>query len=216
MAAGNGDAWLGSLVDQLKQVPGPVVLSINHEPENDTNGTTQTAATFKAMNEHVTAFIAKRGGANVWFGPILMSSKYNPYLTPRASVRLRATDWVSAKSGRVFMFDAYNHYSPNSGKKWRSVDQTFGPMLASLKAVDATKPVGVAEYGVRENPSAPSAAANWMKEAYSYNLAAGVSFMSYFSSNQNVNDGGTSWTLSGARLDAFTSRLKLTTSVLLH
>ncbi len=225
IAAGQSDAWLRDIIGRLNAIGRPVLWTINHEPENDTNGTTQTAASFKAMCERVAAM--QPAGSLVKFGPVLMSGKYNPIPTPNASTRLKVTDWVSAKSGQYFGFDAYNHFDPTSGKPWRSVSDTFDWMvnggqfrtqapILGLKDVDPNKPIVVAEYGTREDPKDLSRAPKWMREFYKYSLAQHLAGTSWFSSANNVNDGGSTWKLSGARLEAFKTESWYLTSVLMR
>jgi hypothetical protein len=213
VANGKYDAWVNDIINQLSTIDGPVLWTIHHEPENDVNGTTQTDATFKAMCIRVTKMNDAKGDKQLFFGPTLMSGKYNPIATPNDSVRLKATDWVSANSGDFFAFDGYNHYDPTSGKKWRSVNDTFSYMVADLRAIDSSKPIVIAEYGVRDYAGDPTKAPAWITEAYNYGLTNHIAAMSYFSSSQNVNDGGSTWELTGARLTEWLRLLKLPTSV---
>lgn len=209
IAAGRSDAWVQTIVSQLAALPGIVLWSIHHEPENDVNGTTMTAATFKAMCQHVNAMST----GNAWFGPILMSGKYNPIATPDATKRLKVGDWVAPDSGRWFGFDGYNHFDAASGLKWRTVEDTFGwfvggktfkgALLPGLRDINPNVPIVLCEYGVREDPADPNRASAWLAEAYEWCISHGLAGMSYFSSANNVNDGGSSWKLSGARLAAF-------------
>lgn len=222
VAAGKHDAWVRGIIARLTAIGKPVLWSIHHEPENDTNGSTLTAATFKAMNEHVTAMHDPAG--LVRFGPILMSGKYNPIPTPNPRVRLKVQDWASATSGHFLGFDAYNHFDPSSGKPWRTVANTVGWIvdggtfrgveILGLGDIAPALPLVWAEYGVREDPATPGRASAWLTEAYDWCLAHDVDAMSYFSSAQNVNDGGGTWKLTGPRLATFDTLIHRPTSLL--
>ena len=225
MAGGSQDAWVKNIVNGLAAIAGPVCWSIHHEPENDVNGTSMTAATFKAMCGRVAGLHPAPSQSGVWFGPTLMGGKYNQISTPNTSVRQYLKDWVHPACHAGF-FDGYNHWTPGGQAKWRTVPDTFDHMVngyrdkrtgvtyQGYKQLLPGKPIVIAEYGVRYDSTSTYDAVTWMADAYTYATSQGLAGMSFFSSNQNVNDGGTAWTLDGARRDEFKKLLLRTTSVL--
>jgi len=226
MADGAADNWAMNIIAGLKDVRGPVLWTIHHEPENDVNGTNMTAASFKAMYGRIAALHPSPSTSGVWFGPTLMGGKYNQLSTPNLARRQFLDDWVHPAAHAGF-FDAYNHWSPGGSARWRSVPQTFDHMVngytdrrsgaeyPGYNQVLPGKPIVIAEYGVRYDPTGTYDAVQWMNDAYAYGTANGVAGMSFFSSDRNVNDGGTAWTLDGPRLDAFRQLLRQSTSMLL-
>lgn len=225
MAGGSQDTWIKNIVNGLAAITGPVCWSIHHEPENDVNGTSMTAATFKAMCGRVAGLHPAPSQSGVWFGPTLMGGKYNQISTPNTSVRQYLKDWVHPACHAGF-FDGYNHWTPGGLAKWRTVPDTFDHMVngyrdkrtgvtyQGYKQLLPGKPIVIAEYGVRYDSTGTYDAVAWMADAYTYATSQGLAGMSFFSSNQNVNDGGTAWTLDGARRDEFKKLLLRTSSVL--
>lgn len=225
MAGGSQDPWIKNIVSGLAAIAGPVCWTIHHEPENDVNGTSMTAATFKAMCGRVAGLHPAPSQSGVWFGPTLMGGKYNQISTPNTSVRQYLKDWVHPACHAGF-FDGYNHWTPGGQAKWRTVPDTFDHMVngyrdkrtgvtyQGYKQLLPGKPIVIAEYGVRYDSTGTYDAVVWMADAYAYATSQGLAGMSFFSSNQNVNDGGTAWTLDGARRDEFKKLLLRTSSVL--
>lgn len=219
VANGSQDAWLMSIINGFNSLDKQTCWSIHHEPENDVNGTTRTPATFKAMSRYVNTLSTGKA----WFGPIIMSGLYNPVAQPNDSKRLILTDWVAPDSGRFFGADGYNHFDPASGKKWRSVEDTFGwyiggkifkgVLVPGFRDINADVPIISCEYGVRDDPTGVNSASAWMQESYTYCLTKKIGGMSFFSSPKNVNDGGGSWQLAGSRLVVFTQNANDSRSV---
>jgi hypothetical protein len=198
-ANGAYDQWFIDRITALNAV-GPLVFCLDHEPENDPGK--GVAADFKAMYLHYKPLVDAHA-PNLTFTPIIMSGKYNPYATPNPAVRLNYADWVDPAGCHAFGADGYNHYSPDGIQNWRTPSEVFQPAIDGFHALDASKPIIWAEYGVRAYPGDPSRARRWLWEAYQLCLKNGVSALSFFSSDRNVNDGGTAWTLDGARLTTF-------------
>lgn len=225
MAGGSQDAWIKNIINGLAAIAGPVCWTIHHEPENDVNGTSMTAGTFKAMCGRVAGLHPASSQSGVWFGPTLMGGKYNQISTPNTSVRQYLKDWVHPACHAGF-FDGYNHWTPGGQAKWRTVPDTFDHMVngyrdkrtgvayQGYKQLLPGKPIVIAEYGVRYDSTGTYDAVAWMADAYTYATSQGLAGMAFFSSNQNVNDGGTAWTLDGARRDEFKKLLLRTSSVL--
>jgi hypothetical protein len=188
VAAGAYDSWLNGLIRGLGGLGFPVLLCINHEPENDVGGTGMKPSDWVAMYNR--AIDMGASAASLTFVPILMRWTFDP-----RSGR-NPNDWLVAKS-KVFGIDVYNDWSPTDGLRWRS----FQDLLTVVRPWAGSKPIVVAEYGVHNDPSQSGRAAQWMKDAYNYSKSSGISVMSYFDSWQNSHFGA--WTLDGERLTAF-------------
>lgn len=100
---GNGgdEAWCQSIANQFATVPGPVMLTINHEPEGD-----GVLADWIKMHDHVYAYTQNK--PNIMFGPILTG--YNWVIDPNPAYKLDSS-WPGAfNSGDFIGFDDYNYY----------------------------------------------------------------------------------------------------------
>lgn len=205
MAAGKHDDWLAQLGQLAAALP--AVLCLHHEPENDI-GTGQQPGDYKAMYTHARPLIEK-AAPKIALTPIYMSGKYNPVSTPNPAIRLRLEDWLDPAMCGAVGFDAYNHWTSGGTAAWRTVPDTFGHFLDDIARVAPSLPVYVAEWGVRTDPATPGKAAQWMHDAHTYLTGRSVKAMSFFSSSQNVNDGGTPWALIGGdeRTTAFAQLL---------
>lgn len=200
VASGSQDAWLVGMMNALATVPGPVWLCLHHEPSDDV-GTGQTPADYVAMYQH--AYPLKP--ANVAMVPILQSAPFDPTVGGRGDI----TAWYDAAAMDLCGIDTYNHWYPGGTNKWRD-PATVASFFDQLTQFG--KPIALAEYGVRTDPATPGKAAQWMRDFHDLLVARGdVVAMSFFDSEQNVNDGGTPWTLDYAgdqeRLEAFKALL---------
>jgi hypothetical protein len=189
VARGAHDSWLNRLVDRAGAVPGPVFLTIHHEPENDAGAAGMQPRHWVAMQERAIAKAARRA-PNVTIVPVLMGWTFEPRSGRNPG------HWV-VPSARVFGFDTYNSWSPTNGKKWSS----FGSKVDRVRPWADGKPLVVGEYGCRQDPRDPARAATWLREAFAYALNHNVVCMSYFNSRQNSPEG--SWELHGRRAEVF-------------
>lgn len=192
VASGAQDAWLKALLAALGTVGGPVGLCFHHEPFDDKGaaGSGMTSGDYVAMYEHA----APLKPANVYLVPILQSAPFDG----TGAVQGNILDWYSKTATDIAAVDCYDHWSvgkPDSA--WRTPQQV-AVCLSQLAPLG--KPVAVAEWGVRTDPRTPGKAAQWMADFIAYITGQGAVFASYFSSAQNVNDGGTPWVLDGERL----------------
>lgn len=192
VASGAQDAWLKALLTALGLVQGPVGLCFHHEPFDDKGaaGSGMTSGDYVAMYEHAAALKA----VNTYLVPILQSAPFDGTGASQGNI----LDWYSKTATDIAGIDCYNHWSvgkPDSA--WRTPQQV-AVCLSQLAPLG--KPVAVAEWGVRTDPRTPGKAAQWMADFITYVLGQGAIFASYFSSAQNVNDGGTPWVLADERL----------------
>lgn len=194
VASGSQDAWINQLTGGLTGI-GPVWLCLHHEPFDDaTGGKNWTGspgydiADFVAMYAHFKPFCP----GNVALMPIMQAAPFTPSVGGNANL----TPWFGNIACDLFGFDSYNHwYVGAPAKKWRTVDECFGAFITQMSGCQPAIPQVLCEYGVRTDPTGVNNAVAWMQGAYTYCLQAKIKAMSYFDSSQNVNDGGTPWTL---------------------
>lgn len=192
VAAGAQDTWLKGLLTALGTVQGPLGLCFHHEPFDDKGAANSgmTSGDYVAMYDHA----APLKTANTSLVPILQSAPFDG----TGPVQGNILDWYSKTSTDIAGIDCYNHWSVGKpDNAWRTPQQV-AVCLSQLAALG--KPVAVAEWGVRTDPRTPGKAAQWMADFITYVLGQGAVFASYFSSAQNVNDGGTPWVLADERL----------------
>jgi hypothetical protein len=186
MASGQYDAWLHDLLDRLDALTGPVMLSLHHEPENDTTGPGMAPTDWVALQQRA---IAAAQGKTITILPILMAWTFHPQ-----SGRNADEWWVP--DAAVMGIDTYNFWSPTNGADWVA----FEDWMAPVRAYARDKPLLVGEYGCRTPSGDPARAAAWMHDAFEYACANGVVGMAYFDSSLNSPDG--SWVLDDVRTQA--------------
>jgi TAT (twin-arginine translocation) pathway signal sequence len=189
VARGGYDGWLNRLLDRVGALPGPVFLTLHHEPENDISRFGMQPRHWVAMQERAIAKAARRA-PNVTIVPVLMGYTFDP------RSRRHPEHWM-VPSAKVFGFDTYNSWSPTNGKKWSS----FASKVERIRPWAKGRPLVVGEYGCRADPSDPGRAAQWMRDAFAYALNHNIVCMSYFNSRQNSPEG--SWELDGRRAEVF-------------
>jgi hypothetical protein len=201
VASGSQDAWLYGMISSLAALSGPVWLCLHHEPYDD-QGPGQSANDFKAMCAR--AFARTSQTSNISFVPIMQSSPFNRTVYGTHNL----SEWIDPASCDIVGLDSYNHWYAPSGNNWKTPTEVFS---VCDQAAAMGRTIAIAEYGVRTDPTNTSKAAVWMRRAHDLLVARGdVVAMSYFNSAQNVNDGGTPWTLDGNRLTAFKNILPTT------
>lgn len=170
VAAGKYDSWLTDLLTRLHGTGAPVMLSLHHEPEDDAGPPGMLPSDWVAMHEHAIV-LARSYAPNTTITPILMVWTFDPqsgrdpnaWLVPTAS---------------IFGVDVYNDWSVDNGLPWL----TFEERLAKALPYTDDKPIIVAEYGCRTDPSQPGRAAEWMRHAYHFSRHHNVFAMSYYDS----------------------------------
>ncbi|MEJ7743003.1 MAG: twin-arginine translocation signal domain-containing protein [Nocardioidaceae bacterium] len=184
-------AWMESLIQPLSDIPGPVYLTVHHEPENDEESY-GSAADFVAMQEAVVNQAAS--ATNIVVVPILSSWSFDP----RAD---RTPSSWNVPGAAVYGLDLYNSWSPTNGNTWI----TFADKLTMAEGEAAGRPLVVGEYGCRSDPTQPGRAGQWMREAFETALSSGVIAMSYFHSHLNSPEG--TWELDAETLPVFSELL---------
>lgn len=184
-------AWIESLISPLSDIPGPVYLTVHHEPENDA-GSYGSAVDFIAMQEALLRHSEPAG--NVVVVPILSSWSFDERADRAPS------DW-NVPGAAVYGLDLYNPWSPFNGKVWTPLADKL--VLAEVEA--RGRPLVIGEYGCRSDPAQPGRADQWMRDAFETALGSGVIAMSYFNSHVNSPDG--TWELDAETLPAFTQLL---------
>ena len=189
VATGLHDDWLAALLDGLAALDAPVLLTLNHEPENDVDGGSQQPGWFVEMQERAIVHAAT-WAPKVTIVPILMHWTFDAGSgrDPRA--------W-EVPSAALFGFDAYNWWSHLNNTPWTG----FGAMLRRVRPYAGGRPLVVGEYGVRRCPNNPGRSARWMRNAYRHAVENDVVAMSYFDNRDGDPDGD--FALGGPRMRAF-------------
>jgi beta-mannanase len=153
IAAGKQDAAIITAAKQLKALGTPVMLAFQHEPENDTNGTTDTAASYVGAWRRVVTVFRSEGVSNVSFVWIMMASTFSSTGAANAFYPGDSyIDWVAA--------DGYNWAYNQPGQPWRSFQDTFTNFYAWGSA--HPKPLMVGETGTMDDPSDPTRKGQWL------------------------------------------------------
>lgn len=188
---GNGgdDAWCQSIATQFATVPGPVMVTINHEPEGDGN-----LADWIRMYNRVYTFTQTK--PNIRLGPILTG--YDWIIDPNPAWKLDSS-WPGAfLSGDFLAFDDYNYYGAYASQQawvdktgpinhnWRELPATyFAPLAAWCKKKGIQWAIGefaltheAADFDLSQHSTVA-----WMHNAYNWAAAEGNCLaMSYFDS----------------------------------
>jgi hypothetical protein len=149
VGTGSRDTDIDWLINQLKVLPGPVWMTINHEPEND--GQLARAAGWRAMQSRFRQRLTLAGATNIAFAPIYMDWSFDPTNTncpyhptsplsgPTATFDVDYNWWVDG----IWDFFGIDHYitNPNdsdiTNTKWNNWKN-----FAASKGLD----VGIGEY----------------------------------------------------------------------
>lgn len=195
MAEGLHDAEIDQLLGALKALPGPVWLTVHHEPEGGggVNAPDDPAGPsgHLGMNRRVRQRIAALGVRNVALGLTLMSWTWDS-----RSGRNPEQWWGTG----VYDFLGIDHYREAEAS-------LLTPVWASIRLWAAQKsvPVAVGEWGVR---GTSAAAGGFVREWYDAAASSGadgkgarVIGLCAFDSNLNSPNGG--WELKGEQLTTF-------------
>jgi hypothetical protein len=178
VAAGVPGDWLSELLRLLAEAPGPVFLTLHHEPENDAGAPGMLPADYVAMQRRAIA-LAADVAPRVTVVPVLQHWTFDPL-----HVGSDPAPWI-VREAAVLGVDCYNAWSPRNGKVWRSLGSRLDEVLAWF----GDKPVAIGEYGCREAPGIPGMASAWLADAADYARHHGVVSMSYFNSGSRSLDG---------------------------
>jgi hypothetical protein len=191
VAAGKQDPWLLDRIEALDAVKGPVWLTLHHEPRGD-----GPPADWVAMQQHARTLIDQHAD-NIALVGIL-----NGWDFLQKGGNPGAYNHPVGTGVHIMGFDSYNPWSPTNADPWKSPEKTMSP---ATTITSWGYPTLVGEYGVREDPDNPGAAAAWMAQVYDIAVDSGFVALSYFDSGANSPDG--TWDLTGERLDQFTTNL---------
>ncbi|MEO8550450.1 MAG: hypothetical protein ABI678_10765 [Kofleriaceae bacterium] len=194
---GNGvyDAQIDQMLNALKALPGPVWLTVHHEPEGGggTNAPDDPGgpSAHIAMNRRVRARITALGVHNVALAPVLMSWTFTT-----ASQRNPDVWWAPG----IYDFFGVDHYEKNevalTDATWAKVRQ-----WSAARGAD----IAVGEWGIHGSDAAAGELVRaWYDAAINSSNDGGgarVVGLSAFDSNLNSSDGG--WELQGAQLAVF-------------
>ncbi|WP_182523398.1 hypothetical protein [Nocardioides dongkuii] len=178
VAAGHHDPWLGDILRRLGRLDAPIFFTVHHEPENDAGAVGMQARDFVAMQRHVID-LAARAAPQVSVVPVIQHWSFEPL---RGAVD--PTAWI-VEEAPMLGIDVYNPWSPTNGKSWRS----FGSRVDEVVAWTGERPLAIGEFGSRDDPTHPGAAAQWLRDAAAYARSSSIVSMSYFNSGVKAPDG---------------------------
>ena len=207
MAAGNHDTLIDDMLTKLGALNGPVWLTIHHEPDGGGGVTAPDdpagPAGHLAMNARVRQRMAALGVTNIALAPILMTYSW----LPTAWHRNPDLWWDSD----IYDFMGVDHYRDSGSlltSRWNDV-RAWG----YTKGVD----INVGEWGLKDIPGNEDAIHEWHQMTITSHTTPGrarVSGVAYFDSDRGAGEAMDGyWTLLGARLAAFHTRLQHPQSV---
>lgn len=154
IASGAEDAQIIAQARGFKALGAPLLVALNHEPENDL-ATHGTQAEFRAAYRHWVSVYRAQGATNVAFTWILMRGSF--------TTNAEADGWYPGDDVVDWLgVDAYNWYQCRRNK-WTS----FAAATNSFRrwAAGHQKPLIVAEYGTGEDPADPTRKGQWFRDA---------------------------------------------------
>lgn len=194
MASGSQDAWLQGRINACIASK-EVILMLHHEPWNDINGTTNTAASWIAMHAHAKALKdATAGASNVKITGML--NGFN--LEATGSER---DGFQSAPADGAFDYYGADRYQPwqtgDPAGSWASASE-WGTCITVLKGWGWENKIVIGEWATADYTAEPGRSAQWILDAYEFAYANGVYAISHFNS-----DTGLGTMLSGSMLTSF-------------
>jgi beta-mannanase len=156
VASGSQDAQITATANRLKGFGKKIFLAFHHEPENDIPGAGQPADYARAYR-HVVDVFNRVGADNVIFVWNMMGfvgghGDIYPTLYPGDAY----VDWIA--------YDPYNWYGCKAGHKTRSFAEITKPFYDWTAAHAPSKPLMLAEYGLREQPASAASKADWFRD----------------------------------------------------
>jgi hypothetical protein len=190
-AAKPGSATYANLVrwaDTLKTRPGPIFLTVAHEPEASGQRAFGTAAQYIAAYRHVVTIFRGRGVKNVqWTWQMSAYSFHVPSSDPRAAARwYPGNAYVNDVAG-----DGYN-WSGCRHTPVRQMSFIAGPMVAFARAHGKGAILG--EFGDGIGPTR----AQWLKNAKAYFIANANTFRAAYYFDHAESWAGCSWIINTA------------------
>jgi len=189
MAAGKHDAEIDAMLRGLDAINGPVWLTINHEPENDSG----SASDHVAMNKRVRQRMNALGTDNIALAPILMSWTFNP-----KSGRSVDSYW----GPNIYDFVGTDHYNrDNPPRNLESMDSwKLARSWAKSKGVD----LAVGEWGMKgSNQAAADRIRDWFNHLVGSSSDGGGARVIGVSVYDNEGGSYGPWTLEGLALEEF-------------
>lgn len=212
-AAGNGasDGWITDRLAALAATGKPALIAPHHEPENDVNGGTRTSQTFDAMVRRYRKII-DTNGFDIALAICLMGGHYNPNTK---SAKANPKDWTTSIDViDVLLLDQYVQWSPTGGGQQMTPQQAHGDLYAVFAPIIGDLPWGIAEHGIRDDPTKPGWSSKWMTDDAALLDELEAIFQLYFNSDRNSPDG--SWAIhkGSERYAPFTSLIQASPRIL--
>jgi beta-mannanase len=155
VANGSQDGQITATANRLRSFGRKIFLAFHHEPENDIPGAGQPADYARAFR-HVVDVFNRVGADNVIFvwnmmGFVGGNADIYPTLYPGDAY----VDWIA--------YDPYNWYGCKT-QKTRSFAEITKPFYDWTAAHAPSKPLMLAEYGLREQPASSPSKADWFRD----------------------------------------------------
>lgn len=196
---GTYDAKLDSFLRRLDAVGKPVWLTAWHEPENDTNGTTKTSASYRAMQARIRQRMNIVGTKNIAFMPHLMDE------TTRNNGSRNPNDWWVDGIWDAVMFSNYCQRAcvDKGGNTYDTTARTQSINYIESRGL----PWGVGEWSLSEERTGPLRFTQYFQKYWEWgfdNNRDGIAY-SYFDADESRPDGSSPYyaSLRDANLDAF-------------
>jgi hypothetical protein len=200
IASGTYDRYLGSIADGFAAMAGPMFFLFDSEPESWV-GTKGTTADYKAAWRHVVTVFRAHGADNVAFMWTTTAYAFTQESGQRTTVTNlypgdAYVDWIAS--------DPYNFFKQGA---WRSLSDELVDWYAWARATHPTKPLALAEWGSKEDPSKPGRKAQWLRNAL-HDLEAkyrAIKAVVYFDEQKHENGTINDWRVdsSSTSLSAF-------------
>ena len=204
IAAGRGDAALRTRARAYAGLTGPVIVTFNHEPHNDSTGTPAEFA--KAITRIYDVFKSETSLKNVVFTPIIGDWAFNPI-----NKQVDPEEFLTGPVLDRIHMCGVDLYQNRSGQAY---DVRLGRIFDFLdKRGHSQMPVGIGETACSTDLAGQDPAA-WWKASWAFAVKSGrVPAISYFNSQHNNNSGNT-WLLweTSAKLAAFKASLASATA----
>ncbi len=193
-AAGAADAWATDLADRLAALPGPVWLTIHHEPEGDEGTTAAAMSKWVAVQRRLSPLMAR---PNIAFWIVLTG--WSQFFGTNTAYHL-ANLWPGDDVGIAGIgIDPYNWYGTAAGKPMEDMEAAYWiKMQAFAKAHNVAWAVSETGYTAEAHTANPK----WLQQSFDRMVAHGGVAFSYFDLNDATRPTWT-WQLDAARLAAF-------------
>lgn len=165
VAAQDGDTLYENMqtwASRIRNYPGQVYFTFNHEPEASASSRMGTAEEFKAAYAKFAQVIRDSGATNVKFMWIMTDHAF----IVGSSDRRYAAKWYPGDAVvDAIASDSYNWYTCRGrNEAWKSLESIVTPMR-NFGALHPNEELWLAEWGSAEDPAQPGRKGQWFRDA---------------------------------------------------